>query len=89
MPGRVDDVYLHTFPPEGAVFCGDGYAALPLKFHIVHDPFNNFLPVRERSALLEHMIDQRGFAVVDVRNDRDIPYVFLPVHFTCLFPCAA
>ena len=51
---------------------------LALEVAGVHDPLGDpgLLLVRgERAGLVEHRVDERGLAVVDVRDDRDVPEV--------------
>ena len=50
----------------------DGDAALALEVVGVHDALGDFFIGAEDAALTEHGVDQRGLAVVDVSDDRDI-----------------
>ncbi len=70
--GRVDDVDLHVVIEDGGVFGEDGDAALALEFVGVHDALDHGFVRAEGAALAEHGVDQRGLAVVDVRDDGDI-----------------
>jgi len=70
--GGVDDVDFDIVIEDGRVLRQDGDAALALKLVGVHNAFGDSLIGAERAALLEHGVDQRGFAVVDVRDDGDI-----------------
>ena len=47
-------------------------AALALQLVRVHHALGHFFVGAEDAALPEHGVDQRGFAVVDVRNDGDV-----------------
>ena len=51
----------------------NGYAPLPLYIIRVHDPLGCFLIFSVHAALLEHFVDQGGFAMVDMGDDRNIP----------------
>ena len=53
----------------------DGDAALALQVHGVEDLLHHFA-LRERAGDLEQTVGQRGLAVVDVRNDGEIPDEF-------------
>ncbi len=57
---------------DGGVLGENCDAALALQFVRVHDPFDVMLVGAKRAALLQHGVDQRGLAVVDVRDDGDI-----------------
>ena len=68
----VQDVDLHALPDDRAVLRGNGDPALALEVHAVHEAFLGFLSFAEHAGLLEHGVDERGLAVVDVRDDRDV-----------------
>ena len=70
--GGVDDVDLHVVIEDGGVFGQDGDAAFALKLVRVHDAIDVMLVGAKRAALLQHGVDQRGLAVVDVRDDGDV-----------------
>src|SRR5882757_9758227 len=66
----------------------DGDAALPLQIHCVQN-LGLHLARGERAGQFEKTVRQRGFAVVDVRDDREIPDVLnvheeLPAGYCCL-----
>ena len=82
--GGVDDVDRHALRGAGAgvvdrgVLREDRDPLLALQVAGVHDPLGDtgLLLVRgEGAGLVEHRVDQRGLAVVDVRDDRDVPEV--------------
>ena len=68
----IDNVDLYVVVKDGRVLGQDGDAALALQFVGVHDAFDMVLVGAESAALLQHGVNQRGFAVVDVRDDGDI-----------------
>src|SRR5580692_7892358 len=70
--GRVDDVDLYVVIEDSRVLGEDGNAALTLQFVRVHHPVDVVLVGAKGAALLQHGVDQRGFAVVDVGDDGDI-----------------
>ena len=70
--GRVDDVDLYVVIEDGRVLGEDGNAALALQFVRIHHPFDVVLVGAKGAALLQHGIDQRGLAVVNVGDDGDI-----------------
>ena len=70
--GRVDDVDLHVVIKDGGVLGQNGDAALALQFVGIHHALDVVLVGAERAALLQHGVDQRGLAVVDVRDDGDV-----------------
>ena len=76
MAGRVDEVQLVHVAVVGAIIQAhgvglDGDAALALQVHGVEHLLHHFA-LRKRAGDLEQPVRQRGFAVVDVRNDREI-----------------
>ena len=70
--GRVDDVNLDALVKNRRVFGKNRYAAFALQVAAVHDAFGNLFVLAEDVTLLEHCVNQRSFAVVDVRDNRDI-----------------
>ena len=50
----------------------DRDAALALELIAVHGPLGHALVDPKHSRLAEHGIDERGLAVIDVRDDGDI-----------------
>ena len=85
--GGVDDVDRHVAVGEllrdgpavvdGGVLREDRDALLALQVTGVHDPVGDALGLvgGERAGLVEHGVDQRGLAVVDVRHDGDVAQV--------------
>src|SRR6267143_1747583 len=69
---------------EANAFRFDGDAALAFEVHGVEDLFVHFA-LRERAGHFEEAIGERGFAVVDVRDDAEVSnelrvhFFFLPV----------
>jgi hypothetical protein len=80
MTGRVDDVDLRSAVDDGRVLGHDRDAALTLEGVAVHDPLGHLLVLAEDVALLEHGVDQRRLAVVDVGDDRDVADVSACCH---------
>ena len=72
MAGGVDNVDLYVVIEDGGVLRQNGDAALALQFVGVHDALDVVLVGAKGAALLQHGVDQRGLAVVDVRDDGDI-----------------
>ena len=68
----VDDVYFRIAVLHGGIFRHDGDPALALKVVGVHDSLDYLLIFAVNAALLEHLVDKRGLAVVNVRDDRNI-----------------
>ena len=69
---RIDYVYFRIAVLHGGVLCHYRDAALALKVVRVHDSLNDLLIFAVNAALLEHLIDKRCLAVVNVRNYRNI-----------------
>ena len=70
--GRVDDVDARAAVLDGAVLGEDGDAALTLDVVRVHDALAHLLVRGEGAGLLQQAVDERGLAVVDVRDDGDV-----------------
>ena len=71
--GRVDDVHLRVADLDGRVLGEDRDALLALEVHRVQHALRDVLVVAERAGLPEQRVDERRLAVVDVRDDRDVP----------------
>ena len=57
----------------------DGDAAFLFEIVGIHGAFGNALVVSEGAGLLQKLVDEGGFAMVDVRDDRDITEVHVLV----------
>ncbi len=75
VPRRVDDVDLDALVADRGVLRQDGDAALALQIVAVHDPLHEPLVRAEGAGLLQQPIHERRLAMVDVRDDRDVPDV--------------
>ena len=73
--GRIDDVDAGVVPDERGRLGEDGDAALALEVVGIHRAFGDALVLPERARLLQQPVDQGGFAVVDVGDDRDVAQV--------------
>ena len=73
----IDDVDLDALVLAGAVLGQNGDAALTLNIAGVHNALGHLLVGTESAGLLQHLVDQRGLAVVNVSNDRNIAEIFL------------
>ncbi len=76
----VDYVYLRVAVTHGGVLREYGYAALALEVAGVHDPGLDLLVFAKNARLLEHLVDQRGLAVVDVGDYRNVPQLVQKYH---------
>jgi hypothetical protein len=54
---------------HGRIFGEDGDAALALEFVRIHDALDEVFIAAKRAALPKHGIHERGFAVINVRDD--------------------
>ena len=69
---RVDDVDPEVAPGDRGVLRENGDAALALEGIRVHDALLQILAGIERAGLAEELIDERGLAMIDVRDDGDV-----------------
>ncbi len=72
VPRCVHDIDSDALISDGGVFGQDGDAALALELVRVHNALDHFLVFLEDTALPEHRVDERGLAVVHVRDDRNV-----------------
>jgi hypothetical protein len=70
--GSVDDVDDVVAPADRGVLRLDRDAALALLVHRVHGTFLDDLVVAEGTGLLEHLVHERGLAMIDVSDDGNI-----------------
>jgi hypothetical protein len=68
----VDDVDVVVAVHDGGVLRQDGDPAFLFQVVGVHYALVNRLVVAEGAGLFEELVDQRGFAMVDVRDDGDV-----------------
>jgi hypothetical protein len=57
---------------DGRVLREDGNAALALELVAVHGALGDAFVGTEHAALMEQGVDERGLAVIDVGNNRDV-----------------
>ena len=69
---RIHDIDARAATEKGGVLGQDGDTALAFEFVGIHHAFGDFLVNAEDAALAEHGVNERGFAVVHVRDDGDI-----------------
>jgi hypothetical protein len=70
--GRVDDIDARIFPFDAGALGKNRDAAFFFEIVRIHCAFFNALIVAEGAGLAEKLVNQRGFAVVNVRDNRDI-----------------
>jgi hypothetical protein len=68
----VDDIDTRTLIFDCAVLGEDGDTPLALEVVRVHDSLGHAFVRSEGSGLFEETVDEGGFAVVDVGDDRDV-----------------
>ena len=69
---RIDDVDAHPLPGDRGELRQDRDAALALELVRVHRAVGDDLAGAEAAGLAQEAVDERGLAVVDVRDDRDV-----------------
>ena len=78
--GGVNDVDLDSLPGDGGVLGEDGDALLALEVVRVHDPVDHGLVGAEDAGLAQHVVNERGLAVVHVGDDCDVADFFAGDH---------
>ena len=76
VPGGVDDVDLEITPPNGGVLRENRDALLTFQVAGVHHSVGHSFIRSEGAGLPEHCVDQGGFAVIDMGDDRYVSDVF-------------
>ena len=71
----VENIDLHSFPSDGHVFGKDGYPSLALQIIGVQYFAAVVLAVTEQFTSEHHLVNQRSFAMVDMRNNCDVTNV--------------
>ncbi len=72
MARGIDDVDAGLLPQDRGRLGEDGDAALALQIVGIHRALGDALVLAERAGLLQETVDQGGFAMVDMRDDRDV-----------------
>ena len=70
--GGIYDVDLVVFPADSGVFRHDGDAAFAFEVHGVHHAFVDFGALSKGVGLAEELVNEGGFAVVNVGDDGDV-----------------
>ena len=73
MAGGIDHVDLHPLVVDADILGKNGDAAFALEIVAVEQADFHLFVFAEKLRLLDDLVHQRGLAVVDVRNNRDIP----------------
>src|SRR5690606_33095253 len=73
--GGIDDVDAIVLPVDRSRLGEDGDAALLFEVVGIHGARGDALIVAERAGLPEELVHERGFPMVDVRDDRDVSKV--------------
>ncbi len=68
----VDDVDMGVAILDRTVLGENGDATLFFEVIAVHDPFGDLLVFTEGAGLAQKLVDEGGFAVVDVRDDGNV-----------------
>ena len=75
--GRVDDVDAGAMPVDRGRLGQDGNAAFLFEVVGIHGALGDALVVAEGAGLFQELVDEGGFPMVDMRDDRDIAEVHL------------
>ena len=79
--GRVDDVDVRSLPLDRGALRENGDAALFFEVVRIHRALFDALVVAEGAGLAEKLVDERGLAMIDVRNDRHVAkaHIIIPM----------
>jgi hypothetical protein len=73
MAGGVDHIDLHALVDNADIFRKDRDAAFALEVVAVEHAHLHIFVIAKEMRLFDDLVDKCGFAVVDVRDNRDIP----------------
>ena len=76
MPWGINDVDTVVIPFDSGVFREDSNPTLFLQIVGVHHTLLSFGTSIKRTGLLQQLINQGGFTMVDVRDDGDVTQIF-------------
>jgi hypothetical protein len=76
MTRRINDIDTPLFPVDRRVLGQNRYTALTLEVIRVHDALGRSSTLVEGAGLLQKSIHKRGFAVINMRDNRDIANFF-------------
>jgi hypothetical protein len=79
-------IYLHTSIHQSRIFCHDGDTPLTLQYVLVHDKRAYILVIAEDFALLEQCMHQCCLAMIDMRDNGDVPYIITVAHSITISP---
>jgi len=71
----VDDVNAGVLSDSARALREDGNAVLAILIVGVHSAFRDLLVFAKGAGPVQQSIEQGGFAVIDVRDDRDVAYI--------------
>ena len=74
--GGVNDIDLDVLVVDGCIFGKDRYSAFTLDVSRVHNAGAHFLIITKNTALLQHLIHERGLAMVNVGDNCDVSQIF-------------
>ena len=80
MAGRIYDIDFYAIVINRGIFRHDGDAALFFQIQRIHHAVLDGLINSKYSCLLQHGVKQRGFAVIDMGNYGNIPYMIFFHH---------
>lgn len=72
MARGVHDVDARVLPDNGRAFGKDGDPAFPFQSIGIHGALGNTLIVAHGAGLTEHLVNERGLAMIDMGDDGDI-----------------
>ena len=76
MSGGINNIDLSSFIRNGRIFGKNGNTSFPLNSIGVHDPLRHILVFPENTALLQKLIHQSCFTVVNVSDNSHISHIF-------------
>jgi len=72
----VNDIDLVIAMSDGEVLGENRDSAFLFKVIGIHDSLDHLLIIPEGASLPQHVIDERGLSMVDMRDDGDVPDIF-------------
>ena len=86
MPGSIDNIDLCIFVSYRSIFGKDCNTTFPFDIIGVHHSFGYFLILTEDTALFQKLVNQGGFAMINMGNNGNVSDIFSFLFHNLLHP---
>ena len=77
MAGSIDNIDLYTFIYYRDILRKNGDTSFPLDIIVVQNQLSEIFRLTDKIGLINHPVHEGGFSVVNVRDNRDVPYIHI------------